>query len=166
MSGIVKGILEVYRADNSVLQSVDVNAEIMRVISIARRRLNGKGILVTANLSPGLPSIPCYPGHIKQVLLNLMKNAEESMDLSTSNTIEIVTGEMGDYIRIDVIDSGCGVPHDRLPLIGSPLYTSKAEGTGLGLSVSKEIVKNYGGDISIRSEENRGTRVTVRLKKE
>jgi two-component system sporulation sensor kinase A len=166
MSGIVKGILEVYRADNSVLQSVDVNAEIMRVISIARRRLNGKGILVTANLSPGLPSIPCYPGHIKQVLLNLMKNAEESMDLSTSNTIEIVTGEMGDYIRIDVIDSGCGVPRDRLPLIGSPLYTSKAEGTGLGLSVSKEIVKKYGGDISIRSEENRGTRVTVRLKKE
>jgi PAS domain S-box-containing protein len=166
MSGIVKGILEVYRADTAVIQSVDINAEIMKVISIARRRLNGKGILVTAGLSPGLPSIPCYPGHIKQVLLNLMKNAEESMDLSTSNTIEIATGEMGDYIRIDVVDSGCGVPRDRLPLIGSPLYTSKAEGTGLGLSVSKEIVKKYGGDISIRNEENRGTRVTVLLKKE
>ncbi len=166
MSGIVKGILEVYRADNAVLQSVDINAEIMKVISIARRRLNGKGILVTASLSPGLPSIPCYPGHIKQVLLNLMKNAEEAMDLSISNTIEIVTGERGDYIRIDVVDSGCGVPPDRLPLIGSPLYTSKAEGTGLGLSVSREIAKKYGGDISISNEEDKGTRVTVLLKKE
>ncbi len=165
MSGIVKGILEVYRADKSVLQSVDINAEIAKVISLTRRRLNGKGILISSDLTPGLSSIPCYPGHIKQILLNLIKNAEESMDLAEANTIEISTSEEGNFIRIDVSDSGCGVPQDRLALICSPLYTSKPEGTGIGLSVCRELAKKYGGDINISSEEGSGTNVTVFLKK-
>ncbi len=165
MSGIVKGILDVYRADNAVLQSVDINSEILKVISIAQRRLQGKGILMVPDLAQGLPPIPCYPGHIKQILLNLVKNAEEAMDLSQSNSIEIKTGEEGDYIRIDVIDSGCGIPVDRLELVCSPLYTSKSEGTGLGLSVCKEIAAKYGGDIEVSSIQGRGTGVTVLLRK-
>ncbi len=166
MSGIVKGILEVYRADNSAVQMVDINAEIMKIISIAQRRLQGKGILIVPSLTPGIPPVQCYPGHIKQVLLNLIKNAEEAMSLDTSNTIEILTCEEGEFIRIDVNDTGCGIREDRLASMGSPLYTSKSEGTGLGLSVCREIASKYGGDIVIRSLKGKGTGVTVLLKKE
>jgi PAS domain S-box-containing protein len=166
MSGIVKGILEVYRADNSAVQLVDINSEIMKIISIAQRRLQGKGILLVPNLTPGIPPVPCYPGHIKQILLNLIKNAEEAMSLDTSNMIEIVTCEQGEFIRIDINDTGVGISEESLASIGSPLYTSKTEGTGLGLSVCREIAAKYGGSIDIHRLEGKGTGVTVFLGKE
>ncbi len=161
MSGIVKGILEVYRSDDSVIQSIDINSEIQKVINITRRRLKGEGISILSRLSPKLPSIPCYPGHIKQILLNLIKNAEESMHSSNKRLITINTEEDCAYIKLGVSDTGCGIPQERMKNVFSPLFTSKSQGAGLGLSVCQGIVKKYGGDITIESEEGKGTTVTV-----
>lgn len=165
MSGIVKSILEVYRSDDSIVQSVDINTEITKVINMAQRRLKGKGISIISRLLPNLHSIPCYPGHIKQILLNLIKNSEEAMDSNRTNLIEISTWEEGDFVKINVTDTGYGISEEKMKKIFSPLVTSKAEGTGLGLSICQEIAKKYGGDIKLSSEKGRGTTVVVSLKK-
>ncbi len=165
MSGIVKGILEVYRSEDPVIQNVDINNEVLKVINITQRRLKGKGISIITRLSPNLPSVPCYPGHIKQILLNLIKNAEESLHSNNKRLIIISTTEEGDFIKLNVGDTGCGIPEERMKMLFSPFVTSKPGGVGLGLSICQEIAKRYGGDIKIESEEGKGTAVIVSLRK-
>ena len=162
MSGIVKGILEVYRSDDTVIQSVDVNSEILKVINITQRRLKGKDISIVSKLAPDLPSIPCYPGHIKQILLNLIKNAEEAMHSENKRLIIISTEEDSGFVKLGVSDTGCGIPEEMIKKVFSPLVTSKADGAGLGLSICREIAQKYGGDIKIESKET-GTSATVSL---
>ena len=162
MSGIVKGILEVYRSDDTVIQSVDVNSEIIKVINMTERRLKGKGISIASKLALDLPSIPCYPGHIKQILLNLLKNAEEAMHSDNKSLIIISTEEDIGFVKLCVSDTGCGIPEEVIKKVFSPLFTSKADGAGLGLSICREIAQKYGGDIKIESKET-GTYATVSL---
>jgi len=161
MSGIVKGIREVYRSDSATLQSVDLNTEIQKVITMTKRRLSGKVISIVSNLTPDIQSIPCNPGHVKQILLNLIRNAEEAMVPTSGKHIVISTSQDSGFVTMSVKDTGCGIPGPMLEKVFSPLYTSKAEGSGFGLSVCKQIAKKYNGDITIESEVNRGTLVTV-----
>lgn len=161
MSGIVKGILEVYRSDSATLQSVDLNTEIRKVINMTKRRLNGKVISIVSNLSPDIQSVPCNPGHVKQILLNLIRNAEEAMVPASGKQIVISTSQDNGSVSLSVRDTGCGIPGPVLEKVFSPLYTSKAEGCGFGLSVCKQIAKKYNGNITIESEVNKGTAVTV-----
>lgn len=166
MSGIVKGILEVYRADDSVIQAVDINAEITKIIHITQRRLKGRGISIIPELYPNLSPIACYPGHIKQILLNLIKNAEEAMLSSDRKQIVISTGERDDIVSLKVSDTGCGIPEERLNRIFAPFQTSKNEGAGLGLTICQEIAKKYGGDIQLLSQAGKGTSVMVSFPKD
>jgi PAS domain S-box-containing protein len=161
MSGIVRGILEVYTADNAVIESVNLNNEISKVINITQRRLTGKVITITSNLTPDIPSIPCYPGHIKQILLNLIKNSEESMASSNKKLISISTAKENGKVCLRIEDTGCGIPQHMHEKVFSHLYTTKKEGSGFGLSICQQIAKKYNGNISIQSEEGRGTKVTV-----
>jgi PAS domain S-box-containing protein len=161
MSGIVKGILEVYRSDNAVLQSVDLNTEIRKVLNMTKRRLDGKVISVVSNLSSDIQAVPCNPGHVKQILLNLIRNAEEAMISTSRKQIVISTSQDNGFVSLSIRDTGCGIPGAMLEKVFSPLYTSKAEGSGFGLSVCKQIAKKYDGNITIESEVDKGTAVTV-----
>jgi PAS domain S-box-containing protein len=161
MSGIVKGILEVYRSDNAALQSVDLNAEIRKVLNMTKRRLDGKVISIVSSLSPDIQSVPCNPGHVKQILLNLIRNAEEAMTSATRKQIVVSTAQYNGFVSLSIRDTGCGIPVPMLEKVFSPLYTSKTEGCGFGLSVCKQIAKKYNGNITIESEVNKGTAVTV-----
>jgi signal transduction histidine kinase len=161
MSGIVKGILEVYRSDDAAIESVNLNTEIPKVINMTKRRLSGKVITIISKLTPELPSVPCYPGHIKQILLNLIKNAEESMDVSPQKIITISTSGDNGSVNMHISDTGSGIPPDIRDKVFSHLFTSKPEGYGFGLSICKQIAKKYRGDINLESEEGKGTTVTV-----
>jgi len=161
MSGIVKGIREVYRSDSATLQSVDLNTEIQKVINMTKRRLSGKVISIVSNLTPDIQSIPCNPGHVKQILLNLIRNAEEAMVPTSGKQIVISTSQDNGFVTMSVKDTGCGIPEPMMEKVFSPLYTSKPEGSGFGLSVCRQIAKKYNGNITIESEVNKGTLVTV-----
>ena len=161
MSGIVKGILEVYKADDTVIESVNLNSEISKVINITKRRLSGKVIAIIPKLTPDLPSVPCYPGHVKQILLNLIKNSEEAMQISTQKVITISTARDNGNVKLHISDTGCGIPADIQDKVFSHLFTSKPDGYGFGLSICKQIAKKYNGDINFKSVEGKGTTVTV-----
>ncbi|MFC6230806.1 PAS domain S-box protein [Paenibacillus allorhizosphaerae] len=106
--------------------------------------------------------IPCEPNQIKQVVINLVKNAIEAMLSGGIVTIslEVVSDERA---VIRVADQGAGIPEDKLPQLGEPFYSTKSTGTGLGLMVCQRIVEAHKGNISIASTVGQGTTVTIEL---
>jgi len=163
MSGIVSGILDVYRPNDNTLQSLDINAEIANVIGILQRKLSGKGIALLSDFAPDLPPLICYEGHLKQVLLNVIKNSIEALESGNNmKMITISTKKEDKALKVAIEDTGPGIPEEIKAYIFSPLYTTKEKGIGLGLDVCLQIMRKYNGSIEIRSADGKGA--TVELK--
>jgi signal transduction histidine kinase len=160
----VKVITDIFDPDASVLQVVDLNTEVMRALDLTQRRLKGKGISVTKKITSGLPTIMCVSSHIKQLLLNLIKNAEDALTLAEKKDIMINTREEDGFVKVEVTDTGCGIDKEKLDNILTASYPA-SEKAGIGLPVCRMIARKYGGDIMIQSEEGRGMTVTVAIPK-
>jgi len=98
---------------------------------------------------------------IKQVLINLIKNAIEAMP--TGGIVALKTYELLGQAVIEITDEGAGIPKERLARLGEPFYSNKEKGTGLGLMVSFRIIQNHGGTIQFFSEVGKGTTVQIKL---
>ncbi|GIP35064.1 PAS domain S-box protein [Paenibacillus sp. J2TS4] len=105
--------------------------------------------------------IQCEENQIKQVFINIIKNAVEAMPQGGQVTIKIQHAMP--CVSIRITDHGCGIPQDRIPFLGEPFYSLKEKGTGLGLMVCNKIIKEHHGNLHITSEENRGTTVEIIL---
>ncbi|MFD0697319.1 PAS domain S-box protein [Paenibacillus sp. GCM10027628] len=105
--------------------------------------------------------VMCDANQLKQVFINLLKNAIEAMP--AGGQIKIITDLEGDAIQITIIDQGPGIPTELMSSIGQPFYTTKPNGTGLGLVVSYNIVQNHGGSISIANMPIKGAAFTIKL---
>lgn len=106
--------------------------------------------------------IECEPNQLKQLFINVIKNAIEAAKSAGSIWITLDPLE-NDRISITVKDNGCGISKERLTRIGEPFYSSKEKGTGLGLTVSFKIVESHNGTIQFDSEINQGTSVQIEL---
>lgn len=103
----------------------------------------------------------CDENHMKQVFINLIKNAMEAMP--NGGTI-ITHGKVeNDKVLVSVKDEGCGIPPETLAKLGEPFYTTKQNGNGLGLMVTKKIIEEHDGKFNIQSEIGKGTIVTIHL---
>ncbi|UFJ39779.1 PAS domain S-box protein [Brevibacillus humidisoli] len=107
--------------------------------------------------------ILCVENQLKQVFINLLKNALEAMPQSGGEIMIRVGCQEADRVIISIIDQGCGIPEDRLPRLGEPFYTTKEKGTGLGLMVSYKIIQDHQGTISFSSQIGKGTKVDIVL---
>nr|WP_276561855.1 PAS domain S-box protein [Brevibacillus halotolerans] len=105
--------------------------------------------------------ITCEENQIKQVFINIMKNAMEAMP--NGGMIYITVKQDAQMVDICFRDEGCGIPEDRVSKLGEPFYTTKDKGTGLGLMVSKKIIRDHQGSILIDSVINQGTTVHVNV---
>jgi two-component system, sporulation sensor kinase A len=106
--------------------------------------------------------ITCEKNQLKQVFLNILKNAMEAM--ADGGSIDIVLQELNDNeCMISFQDHGCGIPEDLLPRLGEPFYTLKEKGTGLGLMICHKIIKQHHGTITYHSKLNEGTLVEITL---
>jgi PAS domain S-box-containing protein len=103
--------------------------------------------------------IDCEPNQIKQVLINTIKNGIEAMP--DGGKIRIKVKKDLEFIYLFIEDEGRGIPAERIERIGQPFFTTKEQGTGLGLMVSMKIIENHGGGVSIQSQENIGTTVKI-----
>jgi signal transduction histidine kinase len=101
---------------------------------------------------------------VGQIFMNLILNALQAMD-GGSGELRVVTAPEGDGARIDVVDTGRGIPPEQLKRIYEPFFSSRptGQGTGLGLFITHRIVTEMGGTIEARSEPRRGTTMIVRL---
>jgi signal transduction histidine kinase len=117
----------------------------------------------------GRPQAPVVPAQIEQILLNLVINARQAMPRGGQLRIEIRENRQTQMAEIRVADSGVGIPPDRLRLIFEPFYTTKEPdehghgGTGLGLSVCRQIIEQHHGRIRVESIVGKGSTFTVKL---
>nr|WP_280138844.1 BA3702 family sensor histidine kinase [Bacillus sp. 166amftsu] len=112
--------------------------------------------------SSALPEIQCDANQLKQVFINILKNAIEAMP--DGGNIFIKTKSLKDnFILIRILDEGCGIPQDRISRLGEPFYSLKEKGTGLGLMMCYKIIDEHHGKLQISSKLNKGTTVDIRL---
>ncbi|MFA6921586.1 MAG: ATP-binding protein [Gallionella sp.] len=154
----LKGFSNVDQAEEEI---VDLNDNIRSACNVAANQLNSRAEL---NLALGeLPKLNCKSGHLSQVFLNLLLNAAHAM--RERGEIHIWSGVEQGQIVIRFRDNGCGISPDVLPRIFDPFFTTNdvGSGTGLGLTVSRDIILAHGGSIEVDSELNTGTTFTIHL---
>ncbi len=101
--------------------------------------------------------------NIEQMLINILKNAVESIPENSRGEVTITASETEDDVQFIISDNGVGIPEDKLELIFKEFYSTKTNGTGLGLSIVKEIVENHNGTLEIKSEVGKGTTVIIKI---
>ena len=124
-----------------------------------------QGVTISCLVPADLPHIRGDRDRIQQVVMNIVSNAVKYNQ--RGGRVDITGGERGGNIFVTVSDTGLGIPEEDLPRIFERFYrVDKARsrekgGTGLGLAIAKEIIETYGGSISVRSQEGRGTSMTM-----
>lgn len=145
-----------YYIESKVLELVQ------SVIGFLQPHAHLYNVQIQLELDQEIPVIYCNPDQIKQVLINVLKNAIESM--VSGGLIHISFRiSLHQTLVICVKDQGIGISEERLTQLGEPFYTTKANGTGLGLMVCKRIVEGHGGKLTILSKINQGTTVEIEL---
>ena len=134
---------------------------IQKVIKFLESEFNLNNIVISLDYDNEDLMIKCEESQLKQVFINLIKNAIEAMPEGGNITISVK--EKQEKVQIIFKDEGIGIPEVDIQKIGDPFYTTKENGNGLGLMVSFKIIQNHNGTIHIDSEENNGTTCTVTL---
>lgn len=134
---------------------------VQEVISLLQPQAALNDISITVRYIGDPPPVHCSLHHIKQVFVNLIKNALEAMP--HGGTITVECGEEPEHIVVRISDEGVGIPEAALAHLGDPFYSTKPNGTGLGLMISRRLVQSHGGQLHIESVPGHGTTVTVTL---
>lgn len=139
----------------------NINNVALDVYNLMSEELQKQGIEFTKSLRSDIPANSFDPRQIKQVLINLAKNAVEAMP--QGGKLDITTDMEGQMIKFIVTDTGKGIPGEKLQDIFNPFVTTKPKGTGLGLAISRKIIEDHGGTIEIKSKIGEGTTCIVKL---
>jgi signal transduction histidine kinase len=139
-----------------------INTLLSEMLEFFRFELNEAGITIKTSFSDAVPPIFFDEHAIKQAFLNLLKNAKEAM-AETGGTLKVTTAGGGGAVKITVEDSGCGIAKDKLDKIFEPYWTTKPNGSGLGLLMSFKIIREHDGAITVRSREGAGARFIITL---
>ena len=158
---LVSNLKNFSRLDRQKVASIDLNEGLDSVLIIARNELKYK-VEVVKNYG-NIPQVRCSPSQINQVFLNLIVNAAQAIE--RQGTITLSTRQDGEFVRVEIKDTGIGIPPAVLPHIFDPFYTTKdvGEGTGLGLSIAYQIVQQHGGSIKAESEPGYGSKFVICL---
>lgn len=163
MRELVENLRDFTRLDRSKTSRFNLNKSLQNVIYIAKSVIPTEIEVITD--FGQLPEIDCNVSQLNQVFLNLINNASHA--ISGPGTITVRTSVEGERIRVDVSDTGSGIPAEHLSHIWDTYYTTKpaGEGTGLGLPIARTIVSEHGGEISVQTKtgEDSGTTFTVYL---
>lgn len=158
---IVKGFMDFARPAALELETHDLNQALEEVLNVMEANLNHHQLTLVKKFDRELPSIQFDRGKVKQGFMNIVLNAMEAM--SEGGTLEVETSQHEDRVQVDVLDTGVGIPSADLDQLFEPFFTTKVQGTGLGLVNTKRIMEQHGGDVTIRSDEGKGTRVSFWL---
>lgn len=141
------------------LKKDNINKIIGEIISFLEPEAEEKKIEIVTSLSPYIPNIEVDSHLFRQALLNLIQNAFAAMP--DNGKLMISTKVNGNFVSVRVEDNGVGIDEDKLSRIFEPYYTTKASGTGLGLTVVYKIMKEHNGDIHVTSRKGKGTTFTL-----
>ncbi|NPV67174.1 MAG: response regulator [Anaerolineae bacterium] len=157
---IVSQLLDFSRRGSSDLRPLEVGEAVRSVLRLVDRQLERSNIKLVTEINSTAP-VQINEDQFKQVVLNLLLNAQEAMP--AGGTLWVRVEQLESEVLISVTDTGIGIPEHDMPKIFDPFFSTKVDGTGLGLAVSYGIVEGHGGRIEVRSRENHGSTFTVRL---
>ncbi|MCC6588193.1 MAG: sensor histidine kinase [Bryobacterales bacterium] len=161
LSRLLTGMLDFARPRTPQFQFTSVAPLLESVISLITAFAQKSGVTIQWSIEPALPAIACDPEQIKQVFLNLAMNAVQAMN--NQGTLAITAARRAGSIVIEVRDEGPGIAPENLDKVFSPFFTTKTDGTGLGLPIAQQIVVRHGGVIMADPNTPRGTVFTVVL---
>ncbi|MCX5882870.1 MAG: response regulator [Deltaproteobacteria bacterium] len=149
---------------DSRVREVQINNIIKEIVSISEERAKDSNVKIVTKLDPELPNMAASPSEMQQVMQNLVNNAIDAIGTG-GGSIEITSRRNGEFVTIDVADTGQGIPDALMNRIFDPFFTTKpvGKGTGLGLSICYGIIKKMGGDITLDSSVGVGTTFHVHL---
>ena len=160
---IVSELLLLAKPNKLEFKKIELGNILQSIITLMNAHANLYGVTILLKSSMALDTCFIYgiENKIKQVFINLLKNAIESMEEGGEVIIEIVKKE--NHFDIHFIDGGCGIPRELLPKLGQPFFTTKDGGTGLGLMVCYSIIESHKGAMAVESLNGHGTTVSVTL---
>lgn len=161
INDIVGELMLVAKPQAVSFEHTNIQELIYSVVRLLETQAIMKNIQIWVNISDNIPLVYGVENQLKQLFINLLKNAIESMD--KDGEIHIKIGTRNDSVLLELKDQGCGIPAERLKTLGEPFYTTKEKGTGLGLMVCFKIIEEHGGAIQFSSVENEGTKVEIEL---
>lgn len=166
---ITNGVLGIARNRNTGLEATDLVRLLEDTLILLEREMNKYRITVDKHFQP-VPEAYVNGNQIQQVLLNLLINARQAMPGGGRLLIKLAHDAEGDFVDLIVRDYGCGIPPEKLPHIFEPFFTTKQGpdasgkgGTGLGLSLCKDIIEAHHGRIRVDSSVGKGTCFTLKL---
>jgi signal transduction histidine kinase len=158
---IVTDLLQTARPHPPQVRKSDLNTTVEHAVMLGRQQALSKSTEITLRKDPSLPEVEHDSDQIHQVLLNLLLNALQAIDVN--GKIAVTVELHGKNAVIEVADNGRGIAPDHLPNIFRPFYTTKGDGTGLGLSLARRIIEDHQGRIQVTSTVGKGTTFAVIL---
>jgi signal transduction histidine kinase len=154
---VVNGFLKFARPDELKLQPVQLSALISDVVTTAMPEADARNVTIKTECPNNLPEINADPGMLGQAMLNLAINACQAMPTGGSLRISCRPDDRGRVV-VDVEDTGVGIPPEHLSRIFDLYFTTKKEGSGIGLSMVYRIVQLHDGEVEVQSTPGHGTR--------
>lgn len=161
INNIVNEFMDFSKPQKVFFHKQDINILLQEVMTIIETQTIMNNVEVRLDLDTSLPSILCDVNQLKQVFVNVMKNAIEAME--NGGVLTIRTRDQDSQILLLFIDTGIGIPEDKISKIGEPFFTTKEKGTGLGVMVCYKIIQAHNGKMHFESKKGEGTVVKIEL---
>lgn len=163
MNSLLKDFLQYAKPGKPQLIIKNVNLIISDIVFLLETHCHSRGVNMETTLAQKIPEIQCDENQIKQVIMNIVLNGIDAMENSEEKLLNISTFYDKKFVYIVLKDSGCGIPEEHRTKVFIPFYTTKEQGTGLGLSVCYAIIESHNGKIEIESRVNEGASFIISL---
>jgi two-component system, sporulation sensor kinase E len=160
---IIKEFLVLSKSNSQNFEKASITGIIRDTVDLLNTQAIIKNIEILTDVDEDIPHLFCDPMQLKQVFINFIKNAIEASSIGDAVEVNIKTCRESEYVQIQIRDYGCGMDEWVLKKIGKPFFTTKEEGTGLGLMVSNNIIKHHNGKLDVQSKKGRGTNFIITL---
>lgn len=161
LTAITDAYLKFARLPRPEPAEADLAAWLSTIAAFVRRDLDAAKVNLALSVPTPSPKIWLDADQMRQAMLNLIRNAKESMP--EGGCIEVTATVEGPMLRVDVRDEGVGIPEDHLERVFDPFYSTKLTGTGLGLALTQQIIQEHGGRLTLTSEVGSGTTFSIAL---
>jgi two-component system, NtrC family, sensor kinase len=161
LSAITEEYLSFARLPKPKVTREPVNKLVTSLADFVREDLAVKNVTLAMELTPADPIALIDAAQIRQCLINLVRNASEAVTAKGGGKVMLRTHDREARVVIEVEDDGTGIPADVLPRLFDPFFSTKESGSGLGLALTQQIVKDHGGDVTVESTAGKGTTFRV-----
>jgi len=158
-SGVIQRLRSLLRKEEIEQKTLDISEVIQEVVTLLNSEIAARNVSMSLDLSPGLPAVPGDRIGLQQVVMNLILNACEAMndlDPDSRKLVVRVSMDQSENVLIAVRDSGHGLDEKKSDRVFEPFYTTKSEGMGMGLSISRSIAEAHGGRLWYENNSDRG----------